>query len=186
MVSILIVVLLLIAVVFYVGYPLIFRREGSSPTEDSASPDQHPLRELLHKKEITYLALKDLEFDYKMGKLSEGDYHQLREQLKRDAIVILQQIDEMEVGQRGESLEDQIEREILAFRKKKKAGLQTHPEEATPGVQCPHCHKRLSARDKFCSECGTRVQFSCESCGQVYPTVHKFCPNCGNKLVFSL
>lgn len=178
MLSIFVVILLAVAVVLYVGYPLVFKRENPNFVNNPASPDRYHLRELLGKKEKAYLAIKEVEFDYKMGKLSEGDYQQLRDQLKRDATVILQQIDKIEIHQYGESLEDQIEREILAFRKKKK--------EATSEIKCPSCHKLLNPHNKFCSECGTRIQLSCDGCGQTYAVIHKFCPNCGNKLASSV
>jgi predicted RNA-binding Zn-ribbon protein involved in translation (DUF1610 family) len=186
MISVLIVILLSIGVIGYVAYPLIFKREENLSWTDSSSAVSYSLRELQRKKETIYLAIKELDFDYKMGKLSEGDYQQLRQQLKTDATLILQQIDELEKNRYGESLEDQIEKEILAFRKKKKARSQIHTSDVTSEVKCPNCHKLLAAQDKFCSECGTRVQFNCESCGQTYLSVYKFCPNCGNKLVSSL
>lgn len=186
MLNVLVVILLSVAVVFYVGYPLIFKREDQTSGGGLTSVDEPHLRELLRKKENIYLAIKELEFDYKMGKLSEGDYQQLKERLKRDATLILQHIDEIEVSQYGESLDDQIEKEILAFRKKKKIKVPVSSLEAPSETKCPNCYKLLNLYDKFCSECGTRVQLNCESCGQTYAVVHKFCPSCGNKLVSSL
>ncbi len=186
MLSAFIVILLSVGVMGYVLYPLIFKREEKPSWTNSSSTVSYSLRELQRKKENIYLAIKELDFDYKMGKLSEGDYQQLRQQLKADATLILQQIDELEKNQYGESLEDQIEKEILAFRKKKKARSQIPASEVTLEVKCPNCHRLLAAQDKFCSECGTRVQFNCQNCGQTYMTTYKFCPNCGNKLVSSL
>jgi hypothetical protein len=184
MLTVTIIILLTIPVIFYVGYPL-FKRKAKITPISSDSLDGYHLKELLKKKENAYLAIKDLDFDYKMGKLSEADHINLREQLKREAMVILQQIDELEKSQYGESLEDQIEREILAYRKRKKAEIQSYSAKITSEIKCPHCQKPSGANDKFCSECGTRVQMSCEGCGKTYTVGQKFCSHCGTKLVMS-
>lgn len=95
------------------------------------------LSELESRREALYAAIKELEFDYRMGKLSETDYKELDERYKLEALSLLKEIDavrslaepvaiedaiEEEVRQArsvgGENMDD-IEREILKLREKK-------------------------------------------------------------------
>lgn len=52
-----------------------------------------------------------------------------------------------------------------------------------PGVNiCPNCKHEVPAGQKFCGECGTRMQRICSECGSVWDAGHKFCGECGTKL----
>jgi DNA-directed RNA polymerase subunit F len=51
------------------------------------------LKRLLRKKETIYENIKDLEFEYKMGKLSDEDFLRLRNDLSREAYEVMTQID---------------------------------------------------------------------------------------------
>ena len=49
---------------------------------------------------------------------------------------------------------------------------------------CPSCKAEISAKSKFCSECGTKLDANkfCPECGAKVGLNAKFCPECGNKL----
>jgi hypothetical protein len=47
-------------------------------------------------KEAKYREIRDAEFDFRMGKLDESDYHRTDRELREQAIAILKQIDELE------------------------------------------------------------------------------------------
>jgi len=44
---------------------------------------------------------------------------------------------------------------------------------------CPSCGVAASPNQKFCAECGTRLQQACPSCATPYEGSPKFCPECG-------
>src|SRR5689334_3737101 len=45
---------------------------------------------------------------------------------------------------------------------------------------CPSCGVAASSpTQKFCAECGTRLQQTCPSCATPYEGSPKFCPECG-------
>jgi class 3 adenylate cyclase/tetratricopeptide (TPR) repeat protein len=44
---------------------------------------------------------------------------------------------------------------------------------------CPTCGAAASPNQKFCAECGTRLQQACPSCATPYEGNPKFCPECG-------
>jgi len=52
--------------------------------------DLHALRE------VAYETLRDLEFDFSMGKMAEKDYHDLKARYQGEAAEILRQIDVLE------------------------------------------------------------------------------------------
>lgn len=64
------------------------------------------LESLLQKKEALYENMKDLEFEWKMGKLSEEDFHKLREEYKHEAALLLDRIDFVEHGEDYNALLD--------------------------------------------------------------------------------
>jgi membrane protein implicated in regulation of membrane protease activity len=85
----LIVVLLLAAVVAVVSAPLRARRGG--PGEDPGR--EADVAALEAAKEAKYREIRDAELDYRTGKLSEEDWRALDEQLRGEAVEILQRLD---------------------------------------------------------------------------------------------
>ena len=59
-------------------------------TPDAVGPPIDPERQRLEKeKELAYGAIKEAEFDFQMGKLSEEDYTALREKYEARALAAL-------------------------------------------------------------------------------------------------
>ncbi len=56
---------------------------------------------LLERKEATYENLRDLNFEYKAGKLSEEDYAMQRASLEDEAAAILAEMESHREGARG-------------------------------------------------------------------------------------
>ncbi len=86
-------ILILVAILLLIGLPYFRKlREASETTIHQSRRRQ----ELLHQKESAYLAIKELDFDYHMGKLSPEDYKDLRAKYERQAVSLLKQLDEPE------------------------------------------------------------------------------------------
>jgi len=82
---------LIILVGLVVGYPLFWnRKQGLKESEDF---DSKGLSHLLVQKEVAYATLKDLDFDFITGKLSEEDYQELKNRYRNEALNILEKID---------------------------------------------------------------------------------------------
>jgi hypothetical protein len=92
--------------------------------------------ELLYKKDAAYTAIKDLEFDFQSGKLSEEDFVQMKDQFEKEAISILERIDRLEKEQKRSPTPDPAE---------------------TESVFCARCGKENRATNNFCFSCGTRL-----------------------------
>lgn len=87
-------VLFTFAIFFY-----IFR---SSPAEHS--DEKTRLAYLYERKEQTFENLRDLNFEYKAGKLGDKDFFSMRDSMEQDAANILAEIEELEqaTGKSGE------------------------------------------------------------------------------------
>jgi len=116
-------VTLTLLVATLIVYPLIAKRKDAK----ADSPFKDKLDHLLLQKESSYLALKELEFDYTMGKLSQQDYERLRSKLERTALSLLKEIDRLrqEKGKEKEiesEIDQEIEKEVLRMRRMKNLG----------------------------------------------------------------
>ncbi len=84
-------ILIALAILAGIIWPYLAKEEA----EEVVVPQEKALHDLLLQKEQTYAAIKELEFDYQMDKLSEEDYQELSGQYKQKAVAVLQQIDEL-------------------------------------------------------------------------------------------
>ncbi|MCB0053584.1 MAG: hypothetical protein KDE01_27815, partial [Caldilineaceae bacterium] len=87
--GILIALLLSVVAIVAVVWPLL--KKGPTPVlvEDDR------LTELLLRKEQVLVQIKELEFDYRVGKLDEEDYQRFDERLRRQAVGLIQQIEQV-------------------------------------------------------------------------------------------
>ena len=83
-----------VAVLWYVFHPLL--AGGASPFLEDLERQSVTARRLLRKKETIYENIKDLDFEYKMGKLSQGDYERLNQDYLREAYQVDSQIESIQ------------------------------------------------------------------------------------------
>lgn len=126
------------------------------------------LEELRSERDITYSMLKELEFDYQSGILTEEDYKELEARYKRKAISTLRNIDNAaRVGVHDEAEPDEtdeIEEQVRQLRRRKPAPAQpaatTAPKKAPANSGrkfCHECGQPVDSNDKFCASCGTKL-----------------------------
>ena len=63
-----------------------------APHRPEGSVGDDPERYLA--RERAYDSIRDLDFDFHSGKLSEADYHELRERLEREAVAAMRNLEE--------------------------------------------------------------------------------------------
>lgn len=119
----LILIVISVLVFTVIVYPLL---KGVQDTEKKSSVKDQ-LEQLLLQKESSYLDLKELELDYRMGKLSQPDYERLRSKLERASLTLLNQIEQLKQGKHEEKdmrkeIDKEIEEEALRMRRKKNQG----------------------------------------------------------------
>ncbi|MBI2850461.1 MAG: zinc-ribbon domain-containing protein [Chloroflexi bacterium] len=169
------VIVLTAAAFAFIAYPF-FKQRGYS----AVSTGDQKSRELLSRRDTTYSMLKELEFDYQSGILTEEDYRDLEARYKRKAISILKDADDLEKGSEAEEgieaeirrlrrtgtkqAGDEVEQAVAKLRRvgKNQAGDQV--EEAvsklrqTRGKFCPQCGTAAKADDRFCASCGAKLR----------------------------
>jgi hypothetical protein len=126
-------IILAILTALFVGYPLLQKRQ-----QKVSFALNHRAQELEARKAEIYAAIRDIDFDYRMGKLSQEDYETLREQYKAEAIGMMKQIDQMQLGE--------------SHRSKKERG-----SGKTSARFCHHCGQPAATTDQFCSACGGQL-----------------------------
>ncbi len=89
--TLLIAPILFIATVIYVAYPLL--KEGRSVSGSQVTRSQRD--RLLEAKENIIMNLKDIEMDYRMGKLSQIDYEHLRADFELQAVEVFRSLESL-------------------------------------------------------------------------------------------
>ncbi|MBL8178515.1 MAG: hypothetical protein JNK48_27830 [Bryobacterales bacterium] len=106
-------------------------REKDLPPPSAESPVQH----LEERKAQIYENLRDLQFEYRVGKLSDEDYAKTKTELQTELAKVMSAIDQT----------------MGATPAAAKVEAEAKPE---PGTVCPHCKARFEKALKFCGECG--------------------------------
>src|SRR6202795_5165029 len=119
------VVILLAATLFYT----LFIRAKDIPPPDPVSPTQH----LDERKAAIYENLRDLQFEYRVGKLSDADYQQTKLNLQKELAAVIGEIEQTPA---------------------QAAAAQAKAAAPKPGTKCPHCGATFLKSMKFCGECG--------------------------------
>ena len=83
--------LLFIGAVLYIAYPLFSESGERIPPEERAEREQ-----TFQEKEEIVDALKDIEMDFRMGKLSDSDYRLLKGDFERQAVEVFQRLESLE------------------------------------------------------------------------------------------
>ena len=125
-------VVLAIATAAFIAYPLLQKQKSKA-----SFALNHRAQEMEARKNEIYAAIRDIDFDYQMGKLSEEDYEALRQQYKTEAIGMMKQIDQ--TGSRSS-------------RRPAPGGAVKNAERF-----CHHCGQPVGAEDQFCNACGGKL-----------------------------
>jgi hypothetical protein len=65
------------------------------PDASDLAPHRTKLDQLLERRDTIYDNLRDLKFEFRAGKYSEGDYELMKTALENEAALVLTQIDEV-------------------------------------------------------------------------------------------
>jgi hypothetical protein len=116
-------VLLIVVTVFFTFSV----RAKDMPPPEPLSPTRH----LDERRAAIYENLRDLQFEYRVGKLSDADYQQTKVGLQKELAGVLGEIERV------------------------KSGIQPAPAPVpSPPNVCPHCSAKFAKPMKFCGECG--------------------------------
>jgi hypothetical protein len=153
--------LVTVGAIYYVARPLFAPARPLQETDDS------PLGELVARKDAVLLSIKEIEFDYRTGKLNEADYKRYNHRLRQQAISLIKRIDDLAPD--VSDLEAELEAAIAD---------QRQVADAVLASALPPAKLRQSATS---AANGSRPSF-CHNCGAAIEPDDNFCAACGEKL----
>jgi len=90
------------------------------------------------RRAAIYENLRDLQFEYRVGKLSDADYQQTKVGLQKELAGVLAEIEKVSSGAPP-------------------TPVKVAAPKAKPGTVCPHCNATFPQPLKFCGECGKEM-----------------------------
>lgn len=107
---------------------------------------------LEREKTLVLRSIKELEFDYAMGKVAKADFDEMSARLRARAARLLRQLDAG--GGYKEQIAKEIEIRLKADATEERADT---AEEAIEIGVCPSCGTQNDEDAKFCKNCGAKL-----------------------------
>jgi hypothetical protein len=111
------------------AFTFLIRQKDLPPAEV-----EPPTKHLEARKAQIYENLRDLQFEFRVGKLSDEDYQRTKAELQNELATVMMEIEKVAAGVRGVAA---VQSPIASAVKK-----------------CPHCGAKFDKALKFCGECG--------------------------------
>jgi len=115
-------------------------RAKDLPEPEPVSPFEH----LDERKAAIYENLRDLQFEYRVGKLSDQDYQTTKRDLQRELAGVLAEVDRVKarIAENG------------AAPPPPRPAAKPVEQPKSSGWACPSCGAKFEKELKFCGECG--------------------------------
>lgn len=127
-------------------------------SKDLPAPEpESPTRHLEERKAAIYENLRDLQFEFRVGKLSDDDYKQTKLGLQKELAGVLAEIDKFNQEHPG------LVAAKAGARSAAKTAVKAAPvavapssngSHGSPAIECPHCGAKFEHAMRFCGECG--------------------------------
>jgi len=124
--------LIAIAVIAFV----LMVRPQDLPDETPPSPFRH----LDERKASIYENLRDLQFEYRVGKLSDDDYQHSKQDLQKELAGVMAEVDKLKAELNGNATPP--------------AAPPKPQPSRSEGRRCSACGAKFEKELKFCGECG--------------------------------
>ena len=177
--SILILLALLLLVGIFIARPII-EHKGKIVSEE-----EHELSSLLAERDRTLNALKELDFDFTLGKIPEEDYPIQRARMLQYGADILRKLDTYTGQPAADTVKDPLEQAILerrtAMQPVTAAGALVANGNGTNHVILPDDQLEAKIAERRRNRKGKAAGF-CHQCGSPLQQSDRFCPRCGNKI----
>jgi zinc-ribbon domain len=171
--AIVLLIALFLGVGLYLAAPLLRNRvaRGLEHNQEYSS--------MMAERDRVIRALQELDFDFKLGKIPQGDYPTLRADLLRKGTRILVKLDELSAVSTSRkdapTVESRLERAAAGGPAKAVTMEETKAVSLTDeGIEAMLLERRKVHKSKpagFCPRCGKPILLT-----------DLFCPNCGNAL----
>jgi ribosomal protein L32 len=121
--------------------------------------DLRRVEELAAQKSTLLKTLRDVEFDFETGKISESDHRDLKQRYERQAVEVMRALDEIHGGRGWEqAIDAELSRRLEKISQTRQTQQQHAAEASAADVAvCPDCSKEMEADARFCSQCGATI-----------------------------
>jgi hypothetical protein len=142
------------------------------------------------QKRAVLRALKDLEYERSVGKITEEDYTELSARYRRQAKELLRSLDES-LSPGRERVAALVEARLTGTepaaerpkKRRKKSAATGDAARARPTRRCLSCEVKNELDARFCKGCGQSLagegEHACTACPARYPADRDACPDCG-------
>lgn len=175
-------------------------QSSSTTTTSENLPVGSTLDELQIRYQAHLSAIREIMFDYEMGKVTTDEYEPLLNKAKLEAANLRRKIDQLSTE--TTSLHDELESLITQTRQTSLSpenetllsGLDAEiatlknelPTTAPTQLACPKCNTPVDSSHEFCSSCGHKLEWKkevvCQQCGYAYSQTDTYCARCGTLL----
>ena len=161
------------------------------------------------QKRAVLRALKDLEYERSVGKISDEDYQEYAARYRAEAKRLIRTMDESmaearkrveqdlakrvaQLGPEASEEDDDADEEVVIAAAEKVVEAKGSPEHAPPLAaksakkalrECTACHTQNELDARFCKSCGAPMAASgehlCAHCAARYAETESACPECG-------
>ncbi len=123
---------------------------GVRPKDLPAPEPESPFQHLDERKAAIYENLRDLQFEYRVGKLSDEDYQSTKKDLQKELAGVLAEVDRIkaELGVNG------AVPPAKAVAAARPAVPAAQPAKKSGAYTCDACGASFDTDLKFCGECG--------------------------------
>jgi hypothetical protein len=129
---------MIIAITCLVAIAVIAFILGVRPKDLPVPEPESPFQHLDERKAAIYENLRDLQFEYRLGKLSDADYQSTKRDLQKELAGVLAEVDKLKNG--------------AAPPRTAVAAAPATPKRL--GFVCDSCGASFQTDLKFCGECG--------------------------------
>ncbi|SPF52295.1 conserved hypothetical protein [Candidatus Sulfopaludibacter sp. SbA4] len=165
-------VILIIVITCVIAIAVIAFILGVRPKDLPVPEPESPFQHLDERKAAIYENLRDLQFEYRVGKLSDEDYQSTKKDLQKELAGVLAEVDKIKLTLNGAS----------------RPAAPSAPATASataPAAATPSRNNRSRDRDSPLASEGAvppPTPFSCAACGATFDKPLKFCGECGKPM----
>lgn len=134
--------------------------------EEAARTTGRRKKQLEREKQLLLKALKELEFDHKMNKVSDADFEEISNAYRQRAMRVMRQLDlaggetdYRKLVERDLASQTGAKEEEPAAKKEEPASpKKEEPPPVVAAPKCPKCEAKNDADADFCKKCGSKLK----------------------------
>lgn len=145
--------------------------------KDTTGIEVDSVAALSARYETLLMALRDLDFDYTVGKVTPADYGPMRQALLGEIAAVMAQQEEQQAAETARRIKAKAPAIGRTFR--------AEPPPLT-GNPCSTCGQISRTGDLYCRRCGSPLKTACPKCGASVNPADHFCTACGIELAMAI